>query len=116
MIEFKDWLMEKLIEWGKTQDRRHQSDSAFARYLKVPQSSLSQWLAGSYLPEEENIKKIEEKYGDEVYDALGRPRPDHLFEKLEKLYDETPDENHEELINRVEDIAKGLGLGTKRMK
>lgn len=115
MPEFKDWLMGKFIEWEKTQPRR-QSYSAFARYLNVKQSSLSQWMAGSYDPEDENIEKIAEKLGEETYDALGLPRPDRQLEKLVNIYDGVPEENHEVLISLVEEIAKKLGFGTKRKR
>ena len=71
---FKDWLMNQLIEWEKTKPRK-QSDTAFARYLGVKQSSLSQWLAGNYDPDEENAHKISLRLGDEVYKVLGVDPP-----------------------------------------
>jgi len=74
-MTFKDWLMDKFVEWERTQKRR-QSFSAFARYLDVKQASLSQWLNGSYTPTGENLVKVADKLGTEVYRVVGLPAPD----------------------------------------
>lgn len=74
-MEFKDWLMDKFVSWERTQTRR-QSFSAFARYLDVKQASLSQWMNGSYTPTGENLIKVANKLGSEVYRVVGLPAPD----------------------------------------
>jgi transcriptional regulator with XRE-family HTH domain len=116
MPEFKDWFMGKRNNWEKGQPHGQHSDSAFARYLTVKQSSLSQWLAGSYLPDDENMEKIAGKLGDDAYDAAGRPRPDRKREKLLQMYDNTSTEKHDELIRLVEEIYKNLLLGNDRKR
>jgi transcriptional regulator with XRE-family HTH domain len=75
MSKIKDWLLAQFIEWEKMQPRR-QTYSAFARYLDVKQSTLSQWMAGNYDPQDEKIiAKLAAKLGEEVYDVLGLPHP-----------------------------------------
>lgn len=73
-MEYKNWLMEKFVEWEKKQSRR-QSYSAFARYLGVKQPTLTRWLAGDNPPDGDNLRIVAEKLGYEIYDILGIERP-----------------------------------------
>jgi len=73
-MKYNDWLMGKFNSWEKETGKR-QSFSAFSRYLGVKQSSLSQWLAGNYPPTGENVEKIAQKCGDEIYEVLGLISP-----------------------------------------
>ncbi len=68
------WLNERFLEWERAQGKR-QTVSAFARYLGVPQSSLSSWMAGAYAPSGENLFLIASKLGAGIYDILELPRP-----------------------------------------
>lgn len=75
--EWHGWLFEKFSEWEKSTGRR-QTYSAFAKYLGVTQPSLSQWLAGNYPPQGDNLRKIAEKCGTEIYELLGLGVPPDL--------------------------------------
>lgn len=70
MANCKDWLAKKFNEWEKTQGRS-QSYYAFARYLEVTQSGLSQWMTGVGVPSGEDLLNIASKLGPEIYDVLG---------------------------------------------
>jgi len=48
----------------------------FAAYVGVSQSAISTWWNGDRLPEGENVTKLANRFGMEVYDTLGLPRPD----------------------------------------
>lgn len=67
--------MDKFIEWEKSTKRR-QTYSAFARYLNVKTPTLTQWRLGGYVPSGENLIKVADKLGPEVYKAIGLPAPD----------------------------------------
>jgi transcriptional regulator with XRE-family HTH domain len=72
---FGRWINARFMEWEKTTGRRG-TVSGFARYLGVKQPSLSRWMNGDADPENENLRKIAKKYGDEVYVILGMDPPD----------------------------------------
>jgi len=105
MENFRNWENKT----GKTQNR-----TAFARYLGVKQPTLTRWMSGDNPPNYEHVKKLAEKLSYEIYDILGLTRPDEQYLELQRLYDETPKENKRELIKRVQEITKELGL--KRTK
>ncbi len=92
--KYSEWLMGKFTEWEKAQ-RSRQSYSAFARYLGVKQSSLSQWIAGNYPPGGENLQKIATKLGYEIYDVLGISRPETGEEELARQHGVPPEARDE---------------------
>lgn len=70
MENFSGWLNEKFLEWEKSKGSR-QNYSAYARYLGVKQPTLTRWLNDDNPPEGENLSKLADKYGVEVFDVLG---------------------------------------------
>lgn len=80
-MEFKDWILQKFLEWERTKPRR-QSQAAFARYLGINPSSMSQYLSGDFEPRDGNLQKIADKLGAEVYTVLGFDEPDPFPERL----------------------------------
>jgi transcriptional regulator with XRE-family HTH domain len=94
-MEFKDWVLQKFLEWEKDTGHR-QSFSAFARYLGVKTASLTQWRLGEYTPTGMNLLKIAEKLGNGVYGVLGYPIPnepnlDSLPPRLKSALEESRD-------------------------
>lgn len=73
MRRFSEWLQQQFLKWERRQPRK-QTYSAFARYLGVNHSSLSQWRAG-YPASMNNLRKIAAVLGPEVFDAAGVERP-----------------------------------------
>lgn len=74
MNNFSTWLNTQFMDWEKGMGRR-QTVSAFARYLEVPQPSLSRWLNGDTTPDPQNVLKIALKFGPVAFDILGMKRP-----------------------------------------
>jgi len=68
------WLNTRFLEWEKEQGKR-QTISAFAKFLGVPQPSLSNWMAGVHEPSGDSLFKIATKLGREIYDLLGIENP-----------------------------------------
>jgi len=81
-----DWLNKKFLEWEQSQGKR-KTLGQFSEYLEVSRISLSDWINGKYAPNAQNIGKIAEKLGLEIYDLVGipRPQPRQLDEKIERL-------------------------------
>ena len=108
--EFATWLESKFVSWmGETGKRRTLTD--FAKYLGVSQSLLSHWLNGRYLPDRQNVSKIAERLGSEVYDLLGLQRPDPDIQWLVKLFGELDAQGKEELLQAAEQIKQRRSMG-----
>ena len=80
-----EYLNEQFKAWQVQQPRGQDSQSWFARWLGVPDTSLSQWLNGVREPTDRNCHKIASKLGPEIYDILGLPRRMPQFSVLDFL-------------------------------
>jgi transcriptional regulator with XRE-family HTH domain len=72
--EFRDFIRDKFAEWrGKGRDTLVD----FAAYIGVSQQLMSNWYNGNFKrpPTADSYKLLISKYGIEVYDVLGIPRP-----------------------------------------
>ena len=76
-----DWLNKKYIEWVQETGKR-QTVTAFAQYCGVRLTDMSRYLSGGRRVEGKNLKKIGEVLGFEIYDLLGRPRPDPKLQAI----------------------------------
>lgn len=77
MLEALKRLMnKKYLEWQqKIQERK--TITEFAEHLGFPQSTVSFWMNGTRLvKKKEDIEQIASIIGFDIYDALGRERPD----------------------------------------
>lgn len=74
-MDFPQFLEAKFLEWQQSMGGRR-SVSEFAKWIGVKQSSVSMWWTGANVPSSENVKRLADKLGLEVYDYLGIPRPD----------------------------------------
>jgi plasmid maintenance system antidote protein VapI len=71
------WLEGKYLAWRANQDRKNDSLSAFARYLKVSQPLIDALVNNRRMRvSQETADKIAAKLGDEIYDLVDLPRPD----------------------------------------
>lgn len=72
VVEFKDWLNGKFVEWrGNT--RATLSD--FAEYIGVSQQVMNNWINQGALPSSaRTLPKLARRY-PEVYEVLGLPAP-----------------------------------------
>ena len=97
------WLNERFLDWEQQQGRR-QTISAFARYLGVPQSSLSSWMAGAYVPSGENLLVIASKLGAEIYEILGLsqpPIPDRELAYIASVWNKLHQKDRDELLASI---------------
>jgi hypothetical protein len=69
-IKFDEWLSAEFDKWNK-QYGGEKKYAAFAKYLGVPATSLSNWINGGYAPGRENLAMLAEKLGPDIYRILG---------------------------------------------
>lgn len=103
----KDWLVERFSQWEKDQGRK-QSYYAFARYLGVSQTSLSQWIEGAAVPAGDDLRVLAELLGPEVYDTLSLPRPNPQFERLLSGFPTLPSGLRERLSTAIWESSQYL--------
>lgn len=83
-MDIKELLIREFFAWQMKQGRPC-TQTEFAAWLGVKQQSLSNWMRGDYVPRKlEDISKLADKLGFEVFDALGlnRPWPAEVDEKI----------------------------------
>jgi transcriptional regulator with XRE-family HTH domain len=107
MATLKDWLNQKFIEWEKAQGRS-QSYYAFARYLEVTQSGLSQWMTGGSVPAGEDLLNLASKLGPEIYDVLGTPRPGADAKRMSVSLIALPADIRKRLTSALNEIEQNL--------
>ncbi len=107
MATLIDWLNQKFNEWEKAQGRR-QSYYAFARYLEVSQSGLSQWMTGGSVPGGEDLLALASKLGPEVYDVLGLPRPNAEIQRMTVSFASLPADIRQRLANAIAEVDQSL--------
>lgn len=72
-MEFEEWINDKFLEWrGNTR----KGVTEFSEFIGVSQQTMNGWLNNHVIPKShKNINQLYEKYGYEIYDILGLPRP-----------------------------------------
>lgn len=76
-ISVHQWLEEKYKEWITSQEGRPTLQQ-FSVYLNVDYKSLNQWINGNFKPSNDNVIKLANKLGWEIYDILEWERPTKL--------------------------------------
>lgn len=107
MATLKDWLNLKFNDWEKTQGRS-QSYYAFARYLQVSQSGLSQWMTGGSIPAGEDLLNLASKLGPEIYDVLGLPRPNAEVQRITVSFASLPTDIRQRLTSAIVEVDETL--------
>lgn len=82
----------------------------FSNWLGIKRPSLSHYLNGNAEPEGNNLYRIAIKLGFEVYEILGYDQPDHAIHEWQILYELTPDDMKDELIQMNKDWLKKKGV------
>lgn len=72
--EFRTWFHRKWAEWDAREGVRT-TQQELADYLDIARSAVAQYASGRQTPDGENLRKIALKFGLEVYEILGKPRP-----------------------------------------
>lgn len=103
---FRQWLEFKFLEWQRNQGGR-QTVLQFAKYLGVSQQTVSNWWNDEEVkPQGDNIIKLADKLGLEVYDVLGMPRPDPALYYIQKHWDDLPPELQSQLLAKAKGYAE----------
>jgi transcriptional regulator with XRE-family HTH domain len=101
IMNFPEYLERKFLTWQQQQGKR-KTIVEFANYLGVSQAVLSMWLNGSRSPNQSSVQLLSKTFGDEVYDALGLPRPNENLSYIEHNWDNLPPEQQRALREQAE--------------
>jgi transcriptional regulator with XRE-family HTH domain len=99
-----EWLEQCYLNWQQSQGGRR-TLTAFAEHIGVRQSVLSNWMTAKRVPRGKSIDLLATRLGPEIYNLMGRVRPDPLYHRLVKILDEVQPEDREELVKMVEQFA-----------
>jgi len=94
--EFSELLERKYQEWRAVQTARKAGITQFAESLGLEREVLSSYMNRGSKPQGENLSKLVEKLGPEVYDSLGLLRPE--MQKLVEVAGELPENNQEKVL------------------
>jgi len=95
-MEFKDWLYNCFIEDAKRRKKRP-IITDLARRLHTTQPTVSRWLNGDALPDDEGARKLAKIFGPQVYELLGKEPPMTLVKAL--YFSPLKPIDHEEMNN-----------------
>jgi len=88
--------------------RRQISQNEFAKIMGVPSTSLSAWINAQRLPVGDNLHKLAQVMGPEVYDIAGEPRrmpDDPILEFIADRWHELSDEAKDKIQQVVTEGA-----------
>jgi len=100
-MAFKQFLEMKFLAWQQNVGAR-KTVKQFAEYIGVGQTTISGWWNENRKPEGDNLIKLANRFGDEVYDALGLPRPNENLSYLQRIWDDLPQEHQRALREQAE--------------
>jgi transcriptional regulator with XRE-family HTH domain len=102
--EFSALMERKYLEWQLAQGERR-SIEAFADYLNIKKTTLVQWMNDQRKPGPENVERLAEALGIEVYDALNLPRPDERLLQIKKVWEDLSEEEQAAFAAEIERTA-----------
>jgi len=74
-MDFSDWITNKYIQWPGDK-RGNKNQTAYARWLKVPQQVVSDWMKkGGTIPHKAKYVNLLAVQYPEIYDVLDLPAP-----------------------------------------
>lgn len=100
-MTFSKFLENKFLEWQQREGGRR-TVKEFAAYIGVSQSTISMWWNEGRQPEGDNLLKLAMKLGVEVYDVLGKPRPDIDLLYLQTIWNDLSNESRRALREQGE--------------
>lgn len=119
-MSLPEFLEKKYLEW-QMQTGERKTIIQFAAYIGVSQPILSMWMNGTKRPGMGNIKLLAEIFGLEVYDALGKDRPNPYLQIINNKWEFIPEDVQKRIAEEVakyetEDKLSGLQKVSKRRK
>lgn len=112
VVEFPAWLEQKYLEWQGERGKRA-TLAQFADYLGLSAPLLSHYLNGLRKPTKDNIRKIAQRLGPEVYDILGLQHPDPKLRFITRNWGHITVEQQQQLLAAMEKLLK-VGHAGKR--
>ena len=115
--DFSSWMKHRYLDWQSEQGEVLPA-TKFAEYLEVSQQSLSKWMTGRSTPDPDNIQKLADKLGWEVYEALGMQPPitDPRLRIVLNKWNSLPDELRNEIIQSIEQAKETRRDGQRAKK
>lgn len=75
--QFAQFLNNKFIEWESTRNKRG-TISEFSQYLNINEKYVAKWMSGTTTPRDDNVIKLANRLGGEIYDILEWERPKEM--------------------------------------
>lgn len=85
----------------ETKEGKRTTIQEFAKFLEVSQPLLSTWLKGNTEPSDKKIQLLAEKLGEEVYETLGKIRPDPFIRYITKNWKKLPEKKQKEILETI---------------
>jgi len=100
-----EWLEKRFLDWQQQEGKR-KTVTEFAKSIGVSRDMLNQWMNGRMKPGNQNLEKLATVLGQEIYDVVGKPRPDpglqYIIQNWGKVLHETRSEAVELFQRAVE--------------
>ena len=102
MSNFADWMTKNFLAWQSQQGKRKTIED-FAAYIGVSRPLLNQWMNGDIpRPGRENISRLADIFGPEIYDVLEIPRPNIHLQHLSKIWENIPPDKQQLIVEQAE--------------
>jgi hypothetical protein len=115
VMEFREFLDKKYLEWRGNKIANEGSIASWARSMDLSPQLLSTWMNRGSLPSPYYINKLASVFGYEVYDVLGLELPKVSPAEIDRLLDTVgvPREVSDKiafLLVRAHSIAEQIGI------
>lgn len=81
------WLEEQFVAWRAKQTSRLAGITQFAKHIGISRAALNVYMLRGSRPDGNNLERIGEVLGYEIYDLLDLERPDPWVKRMERLFD-----------------------------
>jgi len=104
-------LEQKFIEWRAKQTARKAGIAQFAEFLGVSRDDLNNYMLRGVRISDENLERMAAKIGYEVYDAVGKDRPDPRFKAIKQTYYALPEDKKDVAERLLRELAESPVTG-----
>ncbi len=91
-----EWLNKKFVEWRAKQTERKAGIAQFAEYLNLSRNTLNNYMNKGQEPEGENLKRIAQKLGSEIYEIVGKVPPNPFTQAIVAILNKLEESQQEE--------------------
>lgn len=120
MPDVRSWLNQKFLEWQNEQGQP-MKQKEFAAWLGVKPQTYSSWINDGVPPTGDNLYKLADKLGFEIYTVLDTEPPSKMIQSYisaQEAYNALPPEEQQAFIDRINQIIQDTytEFGGKRIK